>query len=77
MVKIPVTRKVRNHSPMTIVTVMVNNLVYIVCSIEGNFTPIMNNFALYTYFRLLNLYMNVHIHTLEYTGFLGWPSFLG
>ena len=30
MVKIAVTRKVRNHSPLTVGTVMVNNLVHVV-----------------------------------------------
>ena len=46
MVKIPVTGKVINHSPLMFITVMVNNLVHVVCSIEVNFTPIMKNFAL-------------------------------
>ena len=58
MVKIPVTRKVINHSPLTVVTAMVNNLVHVVCSVEVNFTPIMNNFALYIS-DSYHVYMNV------------------
>ena len=68
MVKIPVTRKVRFHSPLTVVTVMRNNLVHVVCSIEVNFTPIMNNFSLYIS-DSYHFYMNVNDHTPECTGY--------